>query len=184
VARAAEIVTQIEKSLADKAAAEKARLAAATGKMRVEKDDVRGIAFYQDKTTPKPILTTSFYAYIGQKDKRTWLRMYIQYHGDEWLFVRSFTIKAGDQNYEISPSYDEFKRDNGAYNVWEWYDGAVERKDVEMIKGIIADPKPVIRFHGENYYSDYTVTAAERKALQNVLDAFVALGGDLNNPNP
>jgi hypothetical protein len=45
-----------------------------------------------------------------------------------------------------------------------------------------AGDQTVVRFNGDTYYSDYVITAAEKKAVQNVLDAFVALGGDLDNP--
>ena len=180
--RAAEIVTLIEKAAASKAAAEQTRIAAATSKMKIEKDDVRSITFYKDKTTEDVSLSNQFYAYIGQKDKRVWLRLYVLFYGKEWLFVRKLTIKTGDQVHEIVPQYDEFGRDNSAYSVWEWYDGAVTNKEIQIIKAIIAADKPVVRFDGQTYYSDYTITTAEKKALQNVLDAFVALGGNLDNP--
>jgi PBP1b-binding outer membrane lipoprotein LpoB len=180
--RAAEIVTLIEKAIANKAAAEQARIVAATGKMKAKTDDIRAVTFYKDKTTADASLSSQFHTYIGQKDKRVWLRLFIQFYGKEWLFVRSFTVKAGSQVYDITPRYDEFERDNSAYSVWEWYDGAVTSKEIQIIKAVIAADKPVVRFNGQTYYSDYTITAAEQKALQNVLDVFVALGGDLDSP--
>ena len=181
-ARAAEIVTQIEKSLADKAEKEKKRLAAAAAKMRSETDAVKGVTFYTDKSTPNPVMNNAFYAYIGKKDDRLWLRLYVQFHGDEWLFVRDMVIKSGDKTWNITPDFNEWKHDNSASSVWEWYDGPVGRTEIEMLKAIAAGDQSMVRFNGDTYYSDYVITAAEKKAVQNVLDAFVALGGDLDNP--
>ena len=180
----AEIVSthQIEKSLADKAEKEKKRLAAAAAKMRSETDAVKGVTFYTDKSTPNPVMNNAFYAYIGKKDDRLWLRLYVQFHGDEWLFVRDMVIKSGDKTWNITPDFNEWKRDNSASSVWEWYDGPVGRTEIEMLKAIAAGDQSMVRFNGDTYYSDYVITAAEKKAVQNVLDAFVALGGDLDNP--
>lgn len=180
--RAAEIVTQLEAVAAAKEADEQARIAAATAKMKVNTDEVRSITFYSDASTNRASLSDQVYLYIGKNSDKVWLRLYVQYFGDEWLFVNRFTIKAGDQVFEIRPGYSEFQRDNSAYSVWEWYDGAVTRKEIEMIQALIAADDPVVRFNGQTYYSDYVVTNTERQAMQNVLDAFVALGGDLANP--
>ena len=175
-------MTQIDKSVADKAAKEKERIKAAAAKMKSETDSVRGVTFYKDKSTPDTVLTDAFYIYIGKKESQPWLRLYVQYHGSEWLFVQDMVIKSGDKTWNITPDYSEWKRDNSASSIWEWYDGAVGRTEVEILKAIASGDQTVVRFNGDTYYNDYVITAAEKKAVQNVLDAFVALGGDLNNP--
>lgn len=179
--RAAEVVALLEAAAAERAAAEQARLAEATSKMKSKTDEVRSITFYKDQNTPDYRLDTRIYLYIGRKENQLWMRLYLRYYGDDWLFVDSFTIKAGDQVFEIAPRYDEFQRDNNGYHVWEWYDGAVTNKELQIIRAVIAADEPVLRFNGDKYYSDYVITAAERQALQNVLDAFVAMGGKLTN---
>ena len=70
----------------------------------------------------------------------------------------------------------------GYGGIWEWYDGAVERRDVKMVQAVIAASKVTLRYNGKQYYDDREITTAEKQALQNVLDAFVALGGNLDNP--
>lgn len=182
VARAEAIVGLIEKALAEKAAAEQARLAAATGKMRSETDAVRGITFYSDKTTTEYNDVNSFHLYIGKNESRIWLRLRIQYTADDWLFIENYVIKADDQRFDIAPDYFAIERDNAYGAIWEWYDGAVERKDIRMVQAIIASKNTTLRYNGKQYYVDREITAAEKQALQNVLDAFVALGGDLENP--
>jgi hypothetical protein len=135
--RATEIVALLEASAADRAAAEQERIAAATDKMTISKDEVRSITFYRDQSTPEISLSNQFYLYIGQNAERVWLRLYIMYYGSEWLFVDSFIIKAGDQVFPITPGYGEFQRDNSAYSIWEWYDGSVTAKEVEIVQAII-----------------------------------------------
>jgi hypothetical protein len=181
-ARAAEIVTQIERGLADQAAADEARIATATAKMRSQPDEVRGITFYSDKATTEYDDINSFHLYIGKSASRVWLRLRIQYAADDWLFVESFVIKADDQRFDITPDYFDIERDNGYGGIWEWYDGAVERRDVKMVQAVIAASKVTLRYNGKQYYDDREITTAEKQALQNVLDAFVALGGNLDNP--
>lgn len=181
-ARAAEIVTLIEQKIAEKEAAEKAKLASATSKMRKDVDSVREITFYADKSTTQYNNRNSFHLYIGQKVAQVWLRLRIQYTADDWLFIESFAIKADDRTYNVAPDYFDVERDNGNGAIWEWYDYAVERSDVKMVQAVIASKKTILRYNGQQYYSDREITAAEKQALQNVLDAFVALGGNLENP--
>ena len=180
--RAAEIVKLIEKAIADKAAAEKARLAAATKNMRSNTDDVRGITFYKDTTTTQYTDVKSLHLYIGKNTTRTWLRLRIQYTADDWLFIDNFVIKADDQRFDMPSVGSLMERDNAAGAIWEWYDGPVRASDIAMLKAIVASKSATLRYNGKQYYSDRAITAAEKQALQNVLDAFVALGGDLSKP--
>jgi hypothetical protein len=180
--RATEVVKLIGQKIVEREAAEKTRIASATSKMRKETDDVRGVTFYEDKSTTQYNNANSFHLYIGQKDAQEWLRLRIQYAGDDWLFIENYVIKADGQTFDFSPDYSEVERDNGSGGVWEWYDREVTQSDVKMIQAIIASKSTTLRYNGQQYYSDRPITAAEKKALQNVLDAFVALGGDLNKP--
>lgn len=180
--RATEIVTLIEKAIAEKVAAEQERIAEATKKMRSETDTVRGITFYEDKTTTQYTNANSFHLYIGKNENRIWMRLRIQYTDDDWLFIENFVIKADDQRYNILATYSDIERDNASGSVWEWYDGPVELSDIAMVKAIIAAKSATLRYNGQQYYFDREITAAEKQALQNVLDAFVALGGDLSKP--
>lgn len=180
--RAAEIVALVENGIAEKEAAEAERIATATSKMRSDTDEVRDVTFYKDKSTPQYYDVNSFHLYIGKKGNNVWLRLRIQYTGDDWLFIEKYTIRADDQRFDIDADYFDIERDNGFGAVWEWYDGLVDKRMISIIQAIIDSEKTVLRYEGKQYYSDRTITATEKQALQNVLDAFVALGGDLNNP--
>lgn len=156
---------------------EKKRLEQATSKMRKKVDEVQGITWYYDKTTSSYNNVNSFHTYIGERASGSpWLRLRIQYAGDNWLFIDNYKFLIDGRNYEITPV--EVERDNNA-DVWEWYDTDADKSNIDIIKAIIESDKAVVRYEGKQYYKDRTITSAEKKALQNVLDAFKALGGNI-----
>lgn len=156
---------------------EKRKLEQATSKMRKEVDDVRGITWYYDKSTTQYNNANSFHIYIGkEKSGSPWLRLRIQYFGDDWLFINNYKFLIDGYNYEITP--EEVERDNNA-DVWEWYDTDININNLKIIKAIIESDKAILRCEGKQYYKDRTITSQEKKALQNVLDAYKALGGSI-----
>ncbi|MGM1048415.1 MAG: hypothetical protein ACQEXX_20060 [Bacillota bacterium] len=168
-----------EKAAAEKlAAAEKERQKAATAQMRTRSDEVTGYTVYEDKTSPKYINQNGFLAYFAMDDNKVpVLYARFQYTGDNWLFIKNYTIKADDQTFTINPNYSEVRRDNQVGSVWEYHNVVVTKDTYEMINAIINSKKTVIRSQGDERKQDRTVTDQEKKALQNVLDAFKAMGG-------
>jgi len=169
-----------EKAILEKEKAEKDRLANATKKMRVKVDDMNDVTWYYDKTSPQYTNYNGFYAYIGtSKGSKPWLRLVIQYAADDWLFIEKYIIKVDGQTYNITEdSYGEIKTDNGSGDIWEWLDRKVGYSEYQIIKAVAKGKDIKIRFNGKDYYKDKTITAQQKIALQNVLDAYEALGGD------
>jgi hypothetical protein len=168
-----------EKAKAEKEKAEKERLANATKKMRVKIDDMNGVTWYYDKTSPQYTNVNGFYAYIGtNKESKPWLRLVIQYAADDWLFIEKYIIKADGQTFEITQnSYGEIKTDNGYGGIWEWLDRKIEYPEYQIIKSVAYGNNTKIRFNGKDYYKDKPITEQQKAALRNVLDAYEALGG-------
>lgn len=171
-----------EKAIAEKEQKEKERLANATKKMKKEYDDVKDITWYKDKTSPSYVNYNGFYAYIGQANGgKPFLRLAIQYAADDWLFIESYIIKVDGITYTISEnSYGEIKTDNGYGGIWEWLDRQVGSSEFQIIKAVANGKDVKIRFSGKDYYKDKTITEQQKLALRNVLDAYEALGGDIN----
>ena len=171
-----------EKALIEKQKAEKDRLANATKKMRVKVDDMNDVTWYYDKTSPQYTNYNGFYAYIGtSKGSKPWLRLVIQYAADDWLFIEKYIIKVNGQTYNITEdSNSEIKTDNGSGEIWEWLDRKVGYSEYQIIKAVAHGKDVKIRFNGKDYYKDKTITAQQKIALQNVLNAYEALGGDGN----
>ena len=168
-----------EKDKAEKQRKEKQRLANATKKLKKKYDDMNEITWYEDKSSGG--YTSKFYAYIGKKENRApWLRMYIRYYADDWLFIESYQIKVDGKSYTIKEKeYGEIKTDNGSGSIWETLDRTVDAETYEIIKAIANGKNVKIRHNGKDYYKDRTITSKEKLALRNVIDAFEALGGEI-----
>lgn len=155
--------------------AEERRLAAALSKMKKEVDTIENVTWYQDRSSPRYTNYNGFYIYFGKESgSEPSLRLRVQYNADDWLFIQSFFVVADGQRFD----YDsvEFKTDSNS-EIWEWYDKNASSSDLKMVTAVAAARNAVIRFNGLQYRRDRTITAAEKAALRNVLDAYKVLGG-------
>lgn len=160
--------------------AEQQRLANATSKLKTSYDDIKGITWYYDKSTPRYNNSNSFHLYMGkQATGAPWLRLKITYTADDWLFIQSYIIKTDKQTYEVNTNYGDVEThiDDGA--IEEWYDVSLNEHDYNMIKDIISSSSSKLRYVGKQYYKDRSITGSEKQALKNILNAYEALGGDL-----
>lgn len=170
----AEEQLRIEKEKADKE-----RLSNATKKLRSQYDEMNGVTWYYDKSTPQYTNYNSFHLYMGQKEGgKPWLRFRIQYTADDWLFIESFVIKTDYTSHTISTSYGQVETDHGSGKIWEWYDVKMDNRLYSIVIEIIESKSVKLRCNGKQYYKDRTLSAKEKQGLQNVLDAYEALGGD------
>ena len=183
IIEAEKLLSDIDKELKEIELAEKRRLSSALKKMRKNIDDMQGVTWYYDKSSPKYVNSrTSLYAYIGKKeDKLPYLRLKIQYAADDWLFIDKFIINVDGVIYEIiEESYGEIKSDSGnGGKIWEWLDRSVNEKELNLIKAISSGKVVKIRFSGSKYHKDVTLSSRDKSALMNVLNAFEALGGKI-----
>lgn len=177
----AELNAAIEKEEEDKRKAEEAALLAekkrkeaALANLRKEYDEVREMSFYYDSSTTQYVNRNSIHLYIGKSEKlgNSWLNFKIQYTGEDWVFVDSYIIKTDNNSYTIRPEYYEISRDNDYGEVWEYYDTNATEDTIEMVRDIISSNKTIVRHQGDEKHFDYIVTSNEKKALQNILDAF------------
>jgi len=151
----------------------------ALSKMRIERDEVKNLKFYYDKSSPKYRNRNAFEIYVGQAaGGDPYLRFNIQYFGSDWLFIQSYFFNVDGDIYQITPSYGEINTDNNT-DVWEWYDVNPSSENLEMIQKIIKSKKTVVRLEGRQYYKDIIITQTQKTALKNVLTVFQGLGGKL-----
>jgi len=150
---------------------------AALSQMRVTKDTVRGITWYQDKSSPRFVNSNGFFLYMGtSKGFATTLRFQIQYFGDDWLFIDKYFFNVDGATKTIDPSYGDIEKDNDS-EVWEWFDTDPNSSEVELINSIIKSKKTVMRIVGSQYYKDVVITSTQKKALKRVLIVYEGLGG-------
>lgn len=151
----------------------KIRLANATRKMRKKVDELEKITWYYDKSTPD-FYVSGLYFYISKVSTyKPRIRLKVQYRGDNWLFINNFVI------YIDGDEYDRYnvnlERDARGGKVREWFDKEASENDMAMARLIVVSDKATIRFNGERYYRDHVITKQEKRALQNVMDAYEAL---------
>lgn len=140
-------------------------------------DEMRGITWF---TRRKPAHGNQFHLYFGkwEDDGRYGpLRLHVQYYANSWLFVRWAWTRIDGEERRI-PTND-WKRDNGGGNIWEWSDVALtEDKDKDTLIRIAYSPKPVtMRFEGQQYYDDKKLSAQQLQDLRDVIEAYEKVTG-------
>lgn len=178
--QAKQIQTKIDAAIKQEQEILQKRIASATTKMRKTVD--QDTTWYTDKTSTNYINANAFYIYIGtHKDTSPWLRLRIQYAGDDWVFANRWTFKVDNETFSIYARDYEVERENDSNGVWEYYDGDLEKNGYNMVKAIISSKKTTLRYESSNQSDKRlftrTVTQQEKQALQNVLDAYQGLGG-------
>ena len=155
---------------------EQKRIASALKNMKKNTDKIEGVDWYRDKSSPSYNNRNAFYLYFGKRSGSStpWLRLRIQYYSDDWLFIDSFIVVADGKRFERSNV--NFERDHDS-EIWEWYDESLSASDMEMINAVISSKDATIRFNGRQYRNDKPITAAQKSAMRNVLDAYKAAGG-------
>ncbi|MCU6793215.1 hypothetical protein OB236_13920 [Paenibacillus sp. WQ 127069] len=179
VAKSKELLILIESDQVKQKEEDKQRIALATSKMKAEVDEVENITWHTDTSTKAS--GSSVHAYVGKPEKgKLQLRMVFRFEGLSWLYVQSYKIKTDDKTFDFAVDYNNVKRTTKSSKIYETWDKAFTRRDLEISQNIISSPKPIVRFTGKDSSSDYEVTDSEKQALKNVIDAFLALGGSLD----
>jgi hypothetical protein len=139
-----------------------------------ETDEVKGITWVSHKSVP--VLANYMTLYFGTKDGSVGsypLRMKFNYYADDWLFVKTVTVKADEEVYNLEKM--DFERDNAAGSIWEWSDSPVQ--NMTMINKILAAKKVVVRYNGRQYYHDFVLPESQKMAMKDILLAWQRYGG-------
>jgi hypothetical protein len=164
-----------QKELAAKAkAAKQAERDRTMAAMRKSHDDVEGITWYHDKSSPGFNNVNALFLYIGEKRGDQWLRLRIQYKAEDWLFVERVVIAADDARYTISEG--PWERDHST-EIWEWLDYTPSAADLAMLRQVADAKRVVIRYEGKQYRNDWVLPDTHKQAIKRVLAAYAALGG-------
>ena len=110
--------------------------------------------------------------YLGSQNGQTWMRLVYNYAAYDWVFFEKVTIATDANRYTASFSYWDVVRDNGGGRVWEYIDVAVNDSDLEMLRDIANSSEAIIRFEGDDYSYDYTVTDADKTAITETVQLY------------
>lgn len=177
----AEVLTNAANQLKD---LKKAEGLALLKNFRVEEDIVRGMSFYYPTVLP-------FYdeywgadvrcfalPYLGKQGDDVWLRLICNYTEDNWVFFEKITFAVDDARYYETFRYSDVVRDNAYGDVWEYVDMEVNASEIEMLWAIVNSNTTIIRFEGDDYYYDFTVSQADKDGIRQILTAYEALAQD------
>ena len=149
--------------------------------MRVETDAVRGMNFYYPQAFP---YYTDYWGadvrcfalpYLGRSGDDVWLRLVCDYTADDWIFFKQITFAVDDQRYYKTFNYFDVVRDNAYGDVWEYVDIEVGSSEEELLWAIANSTQTIVRFEGDDYYYDFTVSANDKQAIRDMLTVYDAL---------
>jgi hypothetical protein len=169
----------IEKIKNEKELAEKQRLANSTKKLISSYDKIEKITWYKDRALHNSFaVLPRVYLYMGIKTgSYPWLRFVIQYYGDDWVFLNKYIIHVDGEKMVLIPPSQPNREVGSAGSVYETNDLLVTTEIEKIVKAIMNSNEAIIRFSGPDKAMDYTVSSLEKKALRNIIDGYVALGG-------
>ena len=113
--------------------------------------------------------------YIGVKGDSTWLRFLVNYTGDNWVFFEKIIFSVDGENTTKYFSYYDVTRDNGGGDVWEYVDIPVGDSEIELLREIADSKTTIVRFQGDDYRHDFTITQADKNAIKEILLAYDSL---------
>lgn len=143
--------------------------------LRSDIDDVRGLAFYESKTQPYYADTRSFvlpYIGINTAKKEVWLCAHLHYTGDNWIFFESIIFAIDDKRYTKFYSRSDLVRDNAYGNVWEYVNTGDGSAYMDIFKEIADSNKTIVRFQGDVYNYDLTVSQKGKDAIKEILNVY------------
>lgn len=153
----------------------KDRLSKALRRMRVEHDDMLGITWYYEITSPRFLNTSAVFLYIGDNGQDYWLRFRVQYSGQDWLFIANLLFRTDGALHEVGTPYNTVKREVGYGYVCEWYDCAIDDSILEIARALAEADDAKMRYQGQNHYLDRRISSTEKRALRSLLEAYDAL---------
>ena len=165
-------------------AAEKQRIIDTySAKFEIDSDPFTGITWYMHGDMPNYIDIRSYIIpYIGVQGKNTWMCIRYNYTADDWIFWETLTILVDGNKYYKFVDYFDVTRDNDT-EVWEYYDEclnynqAMDSEEVQMLREIADSNETLIRFAGDEYIYDLTVTSADKQMIRDTLALYEALLG-------
>lgn len=161
---------------------DKKKKPSALSKLRVTKDEMRDLSFFQDPSSPKYRNANGLYLYFSKDASGEYspIRLLIQYESDSWLFVKTAWAKADGVRIDLPTVTNRmgWERDNGGGSIWEWSDTPLIRStEIDQIRKLAFSKSATVRFEGRQYYDDRKLTPKQLNAMRNVIAAYEEVTG-------
>ena len=156
---------------------EKAKRMRAVNVLNAKYDDVSNTTWYKSKLSKT---SGNFcYMYIGKKTGNVWLRMKMQYHGEDWIFFNKAYLSYDGNTIEIP--FDEYREKDTEVSggVWEWIDVAVDNNILNFIKKMVTGNDVKWRLQGK-YTKTKIFSTKEIEGFKEILLAYEVLQNSEN----
>ncbi len=143
--------------------------------LTVVEDEIEQIKQYKPSVFPQYSNSRTFLLpFIGEKNGRYVLAIRYNYYGSEYLGWDKLVLAVDDARYEKKVDWFDVKRDfDGKFNSYEVYTlTSPKEADIALLREIANSTKTIIRFKGDNTKFDFTVPEEDKKAINEVLDAY------------
>lgn len=170
----AELIQTAKDQLKELEKAEAERLKdEALGSLRKEEDKVQKITWYYPSVFPRYTdIRCYVLPYIGQNSSSAWLRLRMNYTSrGSWVFWKQITFSIDGSNTTYYYKYSDITRDNDT-EVWEYNDIPVDDKELALLNEIAESEETIVRFQGDDYHRDFTVSASDKVAIKQLLLAY------------
>lgn len=118
--------------------------------------------------------------YLGlDSNNNVWIRLIFNYTGSDWVFFKNVITVADGSRHTFSFRYFDIVHDNSGGRVWEYIDTDVSESELDTLRTIADSKETLVRYEGDNYSHDITLSATDKAALRDTIkayDLFVAAG--------
>lgn len=143
-------------------------------KFNVSTDKVTSNITYSPSVEPEYADTRSFVLpnIVFNKEAEAFgLRLTCHYTGESWIFFEKLIFSVDGKNYHREFEYGDVKRDNDSGDVWEWTVFLPTKAERTMLQSIVNSTETIVRFQGDTYHYDLTISAEDKQAISDFLYA-------------
>lgn len=142
--------------------------------LKVKGDEFSNSVVYRHPSSPKFINYNGFFLYYtksNENSKEATLFLRTQYRADDWLFCESAKVSIDGDVY--TTNFIDWERDNDGGYIFEW--STEKNPSFNLLIKILNSKTAKIRFNGDKYYDDRSITNEQKNALKQVVKSYYGL---------
>ncbi|MCL8009431.1 hypothetical protein M8845_18545 [Gelidibacter japonicus] len=139
--------------------------------------DPNALVWHKPKSAPTYTNQNGIYCYFQTNNGMpSNLRLRMQYHADDWLFIQKVQFSIDDKAYEFIPRKTETDSGNGG-RIWEWFDEGMGKSNTELLDALANAKSAKMKLIGRQYYKIKPITSNQIRDIKRSLDLYKAMGG-------
>lgn len=134
---------------------------------------------YLPKNAPSYVNRNGIYCYFFERGGYSNnLRLRIQYHSDNWLFIEKVKFSIDGEAFELIPQKTDRDSGNGG-KIWEWIDIPVDGSTIDMISALSTAKSAKMKLSGRQYNKVKNISKQQITDISRVVEMFYAMGGQI-----